>query len=146
MLQTASKSHDALELSLVFLRIQTSPLLGLLASGLCRSTGLEFSRNSLKVEGHLRIRLEEEQLQIPCLVLELDLGAVLEDIRDGAINSKQGEDLAPMRALDHIKTRHERLLFLLGPGTSRRMRSFSSSVGCRLGESSLPGLIVEIRA
>ncbi len=121
VLQPASQRHDPLQLRLVLLRIQPGTLLRLLTCGLGWCSRLELSRHGLQVEGHLRVRLEEEELQVPRLILELHLRPVLEDIRDGSVRPKERQDLAPVRALDHVEAGHESLLLLLGPGPSCRV-------------------------
>jgi hypothetical protein len=124
-LQSSGQRHDALQFSLLFLRVQSCPLFGLLPGSLGGSPRLELSRHSLQVVGHLRVRLEEEQLQVSCLVFQLHLRAIFQNIRYRSALTKQGEDLAPVRAFDHIETGHECLFLLLSPRSSGRVESFS---------------------
>jgi hypothetical protein len=62
MLQTARQGHDALQLGLVLLRVESGSLLGLLPRGLSRRPCLELSRDRLQIVGHFGIGLEEEEL------------------------------------------------------------------------------------
>ncbi|MDU7294743.1 MAG: sugar ABC transporter permease, partial [Klebsiella pneumoniae] len=48
-----------------------------------------FAIDGLQVVWHLRVGLEEEQLEVSRLVLELDLRPLLQDIGDGAAVSEQ---------------------------------------------------------
>lgn len=133
VLQSSGQRHDALQLRLLFLRVESCPLLGLLSGSLGGSTRLEFSSHSLQVVRHFRVCLEEEQLQVSCLVFQLDLRPIFQNIRYSSALAKQGEDLAPMRALDHIEAGHECLFLLLSPGSSSRVKPFSSRMRRRLG-------------
>lgn len=132
MLQTAGQCHDALQLRLVLLRVEPGAFLGLLAGGLGRSPGLELAGDGLQVVGHFRVGLEEEELQIAGLVLELHLRPILEDFRHGAVLAEEGQDLAPVRALDHVEAGHEGLLFLLRPGPAGGVDALPSCVCGRL--------------
>lgn len=88
-----AQSHDAIDVGLLILRTEFGTLLCRLLGELSRCSGFEFSGDALQVIGHLRIRLEEEQLQIACFILELYLRSVGEDIADTPIWSKKGQDL-----------------------------------------------------
>lgn len=90
-------------------------------------SGLELASNGLQVVWHLRVGLQKEQFQVSSLVFELDLGPILQDILDRPVWTKKLEDLAPMWALHHVETCHQRLLFLGGPWSSSRLQAFPSS-------------------
>lgn len=81
VLQPSSQRHDALQLSLLFFRVQPCPLFGLLPSSLGGSPRLEFSRHSLQVVRHFRVGLEEEQLQVSCFVFQLHLRSIFQNVR-----------------------------------------------------------------
>lgn len=125
MLQPSSQRHNSLQLSLFLLRIQSRPLFSLLSGSLSRSPRLKFSSYGLQVVRHLGVGLEEEQLQVSCLVFQLHLCPIFQNVRNSSTLAKKGQDLAPMRALDHIETGHKCLLFLLSPRPSSRVKSFS---------------------
>jgi hypothetical protein len=57
VLQSSGQRHDALQLSLLFLRVESCPLFGLLPSSLGGSTRLELSCHSLQVVRHFRVCL-----------------------------------------------------------------------------------------
>lgn len=89
VLETASKGHYALYPGLLLVQVLPSLLFSFLACCLTRCTCLQLSRHTLQVVRHLRVGLEEEQLQVSGLVLQLHLCTVLQDIRDGSIDPKK---------------------------------------------------------
>lgn len=64
---------------------------------------------------HLVSAFEEAQLEVPRLVLQLDLVAVLEHLTDGPTRTVQAQDLAPVRAADALEAVQERGLFFGRP-------------------------------
>lgn len=118
-----------------------------LSRGLARSSGLQLPRHTLQVVGHLRVGLEEEQLQVASLVLQLHLGPVLEDIGQCPVQPKQLQNLAPMWSFDHIEALHQRLLLLRRPRPSGGMQALSASMCCcRLGDSGLTSPLIQHRS
>jgi hypothetical protein len=146
VLQAACQGHDALNPRLFLFEVHTRLLLGLLAGRLAGSPRLQLPSNALQIVWHLRVCLEEEQFQIPGLVLQLDLCPVLQDVRDCPLLPEEGENLAPMRPLDHVKAGHERLLLLRGPWPPSRVQAFASRGIGRLCNGGLAGFLIEGRS
>lgn len=86
-----------------------------LSRRLAWSSSLKLSRHTLQIVRHLGVGLEKEQLQIASLVLQLHLGAVLQDIGQRPVQPKQLQDLAPMWPLDHVEALHQCLLLFRRP-------------------------------
>ena len=124
ILQLPNQSrHVSLGLRLIPFAAKACPFLGLLASSLVRRSCLELARNSGQIIRHLRLRLEEEQLEVASLVLQLHLRPIFQHVGDGTTHAKQAENLAPVRPLHHVETGHEGLLFLRCPWPTRRVDS-----------------------
>lgn len=143
VLQTARQCHDALKPRLFLFGVQTCFFFCLLSSCLAGRSGFQFSSHALQIIWHLRICLEEEELQVSGLVLQLDLSSILQNIRNRAMLSEEGQDLAPVRALDHVQSGHECLFFFRSPGPSCRVQSFTPRCVGRLGDGGLTSLLVQ---
>lgn len=123
--------------------VHTSLLLGLFLGCLAGRSGLELASDTLQIVWHLRVGLEKEQLEISRLVLELDLGAILQNILYGSVGAKELEDLTPMWALNHVETCHQRFLLLRCPGSSSRLQTFAASSSGRFRDCCLPSPFVK---
>ncbi len=89
ILQPAGEGHNPLQPGLFFLRVDSRLFLGFLARGLAGRPCFEFARDTLEIIWHFRACLQEEELQVSRFILQLDLRAVLEDVRDGTVGTKQ---------------------------------------------------------
>lgn len=83
----------------------------LASRSLARRAGAELTGDALQVARNLDTRFEEEELEVASLVLELDLVAVFEDFTDAASCAVESENLAPVWALDALKTIKQGLFF-----------------------------------
>lgn len=81
-LQATGQGHDALDPRMSLLQVQACLLLCFLPSCLARRPRFQLAGDALEIVGHFRVRLEEEELQVPGFVLQLDLRPVLQDVRD----------------------------------------------------------------
>ena len=129
---------------LLFLRLGF--LLGLLPRRLSGRARLQLARDAMKIVGHLRIRLQEEQLEVPRLVLQLHLRAIRENVAHGPVRPEETQYLRPMRALDHIEAHHKRLLLFGAPRSSGRVCAFSARMRGRARGCGLSRLLVKCRS
>lgn len=121
-----SQCKDAIHAILFVLGVEPGTLLGLFAGRLRRRACFELASDAMEIIRHLRVRFQEEKLEVSGFILELNLGAVGQDLAYAATGSKQGQNLRPMRALNHVQAQHQRLLLFSAPWSARGVRSFPS--------------------
>lgn len=107
---------DALHVSLILFTLFLLSLTSLSFSSLSRCPSLKFTSDKFQIVGHLDSALEEEQLQVSSFVFKLHLISVLKSFTNGPARTEHCQNLTPVRSLHSIKTGHQSILLLGGPG------------------------------
>jgi hypothetical protein len=144
MTESLRESHNAIETRSTFLASIPCFIFRFLSCSLSGRSCFELSSDGLKKIWDFDPAFQEEQLEIPGFILQLNLIPVLQNLVNGALAAIKCKNLAPVRSFHSIESSHQGILFFCAPGPplTRQTRSPSTS-RADLGYCGLSSSLIE---